>query len=110
MCDSARFLCGIAHFQTGSFLIIKLLINTLTFWHGFCSKIYIKMSYYMKKLIAIITLFCASSVWAQEETLSLTLSQAIEIAQQNSPEAKAARHTYRAAYWNHRFYKANYLP
>ena len=38
----------------------------------------------MKKLIAIITLFCASSVWAQEEILSLTLSQAIEIAQQNS--------------------------
>ena len=64
----------------------------------------------MKKLNAISTLFCASSDWAQEETLSLTLGQAIEIAQQNSPEAKAARHTYRAAYWNHRFYKANYLP
>ena len=38
------------------------------------------------------------------------MNQAIEIAQENSPEAEAARHTYRAAYWNYRFYKANYLP
>ena len=64
----------------------------------------------MKRIVAIITLFCASPVLAQEDTLSLTLSQAIEIAQQHSPEAQAARHTYRAAYWNYRFYKANYLP
>ena len=64
----------------------------------------------MKRIVTIITLFCASPVLAQEDTLSLTLSQAIEIAQQHSPEAQAARHTYRAAYWNYRFYKANYLP
>ena len=64
----------------------------------------------MKRIVAIITLFCASPVLAQEDTLSLTLSQAIEIAQQHSPEAQVARHTYRAAYWNYRFYKANYLP
>lgn len=64
----------------------------------------------MKKLIAITTLFCSVPLMAQEETLNLTLNQAIEIAQQHSPEAQAARHTYRAAYWNYRFYKANYLP
>ena len=64
----------------------------------------------VKKLIVIAALFLAGPITAQEETLSLTLSQAIEIAQQHSPEAQAARHTYRAAYWNYRFYKANYLP
>lgn len=42
--------------------------------------------------------------------MELTLEQAIRLAQENSPEAKSARHAYRAAYWNYRFYKANYLP
>ena len=46
----------------------------------------------------------------QEELITLSLQQAIEIAQENSPEAQAARHTYRAAYWNYRFFQANYLP
>ena len=64
----------------------------------------------MKKLIVIATLLNSIPTMAQNEELILTLSQAIEIAQQHSPEAQAARHTYRAAYWNYRFYKANYLP
>lgn len=46
----------------------------------------------------------------QKESITLSLQQAIEIAQENSPEAQAARHTYRAAYWNYRFFRANYLP
>ena len=58
----------------------------------------------------LIALLCCGTVSAQEETLELTLAEAIGIAQENSPEAQAARHTYRAAYWNYRFYKANYLP
>ena len=41
----------------------------------------------------------------QEESITLSLQQAIEIAQENSPEAQAARHTYRAAYWNYRFFR-----
>lgn len=40
----------------------------------------------------------------------LTLSEAIVYAQTCSPEAQAAEHTYRAAYWNYRSFKANYLP
>ena len=64
----------------------------------------------MKKLIVIAALFLSGKTSAQEETMSLTLEQAIEIAQENSPEAEAARHTYRSAYWSYRFYKANYLP
>ncbi len=64
----------------------------------------------MKKIIILAALFWGNQALAQEETLSLTLGQAIEIAQAHSPEAEAARHTYRAAYWNYRFYQANYLP
>ena len=64
----------------------------------------------MKKALLIAAFLGVVKVSAQEETLNLTLSQAIEIAQENSPDAEAARHTYRAAYWNYRFYQANYLP
>lgn len=42
--------------------------------------------------------------------LTLTLEDAISIAHDNSPEVQAARHTYRAAYWNYRSFRANYLP
>ena len=49
------------------------------------------------------------TVFAQEG-IELTLRQTIDMAWSNSPEARAARHTYLAAYWNYKFYKANYLP
>ena len=64
----------------------------------------------MRNILFLACFFCASQVLAQEETMSLTLSQAIQIAQANSPEAESARNTYRSAYWSYRFYKANYLP
>ena len=64
----------------------------------------------MKKVLFIAFLFSVCQAIAQEETLSLTLSQAIQIAQEHSPDAQAAKHSYRAAYWNYRFHKANYLP
>ncbi|MBQ2002771.1 MAG: TolC family protein, partial [Bacteroidaceae bacterium] len=43
-------------------------------------------------------------------TLTLTLSEAITLAQEQSSEAKAARHTFLAAEWNYKYYRANYLP
>ena len=46
--------------------------------------------------------------WANPTTL--TLKQSIELAQAYSPEAQAAAHTYRAAYWSYRYFRANYLP
>lgn len=61
-------------------------------------------------ILAFYILFGVGTATAQEETISLTLQQAIEIAQEHSPQAQAARHTYRAAYWNYRFFRANYLP
>lgn len=64
----------------------------------------------MKYILILAFFFCAGQTSAQEESMSLTLGQAIEIAQANSPEAESARNTYRSAYWSYRFYKANYLP
>ena len=61
-------------------------------------------------LLALSFLLRPGTAIAQEESMTLTLQQAIDIAQENSPEAQAARHTYRAAYWNYRFFRANYLP
>lgn len=42
--------------------------------------------------------------------MALTLQQAIELAQKQSPDAVSARHAFMSAYWNYRYYKANYLP
>lgn len=39
-----------------------------------------------------------------------TLDETIRRACSESPDAMAARHTFRAAYWDWRAYKANYLP
>ncbi|MCK9310257.1 MAG: TolC family protein, partial [Candidatus Cloacimonetes bacterium] len=38
------------------------------------------------------------------------MDEAIALAHEQSPQAVAARHRYRAAYWNWRTFKANYLP
>ena len=64
----------------------------------------------LKKTIGIIAALACTWGAAAEEPLELTLAEAIARAQQHSPEAQSARHTYLAAYWNYRFYRANYLP
>ena len=60
----------------------------------------------MKHLCSCILLTFALQCNAEQ----LSLSQAIELAQQNSPTAQSARHTLKAAEWNYRYYKANYKP
>lgn len=45
-----------------------------------------------------------------QDTLRLTLDDCIQLARQQSPTAKQAIHTFRSAYWNYRYYRANYLP
>ncbi len=47
---------------------------------------------------------------AQEHTIKLTLNQTIDRARQQSPDAQSARHSFRSAYWNYKYYCANYLP
>jgi len=44
------------------------------------------------------------------DTLTLTLSEAVALAQRQSSDALAARHTLEAAEWSFRYYQANYLP
>ncbi len=50
------------------------------------------------------------AVFAQEHTMELTLNQTIERARLQSPDAQNARHSFRSAYWNYKYYCANYLP
>ncbi|HBU45067.1 MAG TPA: hypothetical protein DEB36_04800, partial [Porphyromonadaceae bacterium] len=47
---------------------------------------------------------------AAQDTLRLTLDEVVALARKQSPQAVAARHQYRAAYWNWRSFKADYLP
>ncbi len=46
----------------------------------------------------------------ETDTLKLSLKDVIELAQRQSPSAQSARNNFLAAYWNYRYYKANYLP
>ena len=66
----------------------------------------------MDRLIFMIGLLAVSCLLlpAQTDKQVFTLDSAITLAQERSPEAQAARHTYRAAYWNYRSFRANYLP
>lgn len=38
------------------------------------------------------------------------MEETIEQARQQSPDAQNARHSFRSAYWNYKYYCANYLP
>lgn len=62
----------------------------------------------MKRLIGIFCLLVMG--WTGAEAERLSLDDAIRMAQAHSPEAQAAQHTYRAAYWSYRSFRANYLP
>lgn len=45
-----------------------------------------------------------------QDTLRLSLPDAVRLARDHSPEAIAARHSFRASYWNWRSFRANLLP
>ncbi|MDR1244775.1 MAG: TolC family protein [Endomicrobium sp.] len=64
---------------------------------------------HFRKTHFLLLLFICIQIKAQD-TLHLSLSKTVQLAQQNSPEAIAARHTFRAAYWNWRSYRATLLP
>ncbi len=51
-----------------------------------------------------------AAVARQPQRMTLSLQEAIETARRQSPEARQAAHSFRAAYWNYRYYRANYLP
>ena len=60
-------------------------------------------------LSAILAMLTIGPVHPQD-TLRLTLPETIRLAQDQSPQAIAARHSFRAAYWNWRTFRAQQLP
>ena len=63
-------------------------------------------TYIISVILALLTI---GSAYPQD-TLRLTLSETIHMAQEQSPQAIAARHSFRAAYWNWRTFRAQQLP
>ncbi|MCX6259193.1 MAG: TolC family protein, partial [Bacteroidia bacterium] len=61
--------------------------------------------------ILLIILFRFSDLsYSQVFTRKMTLSEVIETAKKNSPEAFIARHTFKASYWQYRTFKADLMP
>ena len=85
-------------------ITIYISTNLLQKWHIIC------FIFAMKQIIYIAILFLLPLQLQAQKTLTLTLSEAIEMARRNSPEAIAARHAFRASYWNWRSFRAKQLP
>ncbi|TVR73351.1 MAG: TolC family protein [Marinilabiliales bacterium] len=51
-----------------------------------------------------------TSVHGQQRVLHLTLDEVVGIAREQSPQAILAQHRFRASYWQHRTYQAEFLP
>ncbi len=64
----------------------------------------------MKQLIILIFFSFSIGQSMAQDTLRITLYEAVALAREQSPQAVAARHQHRASYWNWRSHKANYLP
>ena len=64
----------------------------------------------MKRVICILFILLSFDKAYAGDTLRITLEEAVTLAQKQSPQAIAARHQYRAAYWAWRSHKADYLP
>ena len=52
----------------------------------------------------------SNALHIQSNILELSLEETVNRAQQYSPDAQTAQHKFRSEYWNHKYYKANYLP
>lgn len=64
-----------------------------------------------RRILLLIAVACGMEAAAPaQEALELTLQQTIRHAQEQSPDAQSARHSFRSSYWNYRYYRANYLP
>ena len=68
------------------------------------------MKHTRSHILSIILAALAAFPAYSQDTLRLTLSETVRMAQEQSPQAIAARHSFRAAYWNWRSYRANMLP
>jgi len=66
-------------------------------------------------ITGLMTLFMSlslsfSEAGGQQRVLHLTLDEVVEIARSQSPQAILAQHRFRASYWQHRTYQAEFLP
>ncbi len=61
-----------------------------------------------KKIITLILI--VNSIFAWSQTQQLSLQDVIRIAKENSPDARKAKHQFRANYWQYRTYKRSMLP
>src|SRR5690554_1629041 len=68
------------------------------------------MNRYMRSICIVIFLSFFIGQLKAQDTLRLTLDEAVALARQQSPQAVAARHQYRASYWSWRSFKADFLP
>ncbi|MBO7108723.1 MAG: TolC family protein [Prevotella sp.] len=66
----------------------------------------------MRSLLVILLFASVEQDFANlpTDSLRLTLGDAVALAQRQSSDALAARHTLEAAEWSYRYYQANYLP
>ena len=60
--------------------------------------------------LIVLQLITTINVNAQKDTILITFDQLIEIARNGSPQSLMARHSFRAAYWQNRSFKADFLP
>jgi outer membrane protein TolC len=60
--------------------------------------------------VAFILVFSLPAVYSQNDTLVLTLADALAIAQAKSSDALIAKHRFRSNYWQYHSFKADYLP
>ena len=63
-----------------------------------------------KTHLLLIACLAAAQAMGQTDSLQLTLGEAIRLAQEQSSDALAARHSLEAAEWSYRYHQANYLP
>lgn len=63
-----------------------------------------------KFLPLTVACFWCGCLQAQEHTVELSLSETVDLALRQSPDAQTARHSFLSSYWNYRYFRANYLP
>ena len=61
-------------------------------------------------LAALMLAACEGMAAELADTLELRLCDAVRLAQRQSPSAQETRSAFLSAYWNYRYYQANYLP
>lgn len=86
-----------------------LYVRVICVWYVVCY-MWCKKNVMKLNLYLVVVCLIVLPVEVEAEVLELTLRQAVEMAKQNSPDAIAARHSYRSSYWDYRSFRANYLP